>query len=216
MKVPDTPIDVIKKIESLVKGTGLSPLDLDKAGALVVDGGDKETFLKWSTRFQRLFRYHDLSVLELCDFISEGGMPVAHLLLESQRHEVLSVAYRIMGMAVDAADSHSKIELATPVLAEEFSVLAGGLLVISWAFATKEERKALLAGVFKEAKIDDLARDALLVEPPVEVLDAMSDSAGILEQIAGEIDIDSSVFPRPLYPPTHPATSYNIMAVKES
>ena len=215
MNQPGTPLEVIRQIKALFYNTGINLLGIDQGEKLALNGGAKEEFAKWSNIFQRLFRYYDLCTLELCEFISEGGMGVAHLLLESRKFEVLSIAYRITGMAVDAADPDSDKSLVAPVVKDEVGAMAGGLLVLFWAFATKEERENILNGDFFSAELDDLTKDTLLNATPIQVLESTSDAAGALEELAESVSFDSTLFGRLIYPPMHPATSFHTMATKE-
>lgn len=210
----DHPMDLLERLQELFAGTGLHLLGLDDAFAFV-QGQTPGEYAQWSTFFQRLYRYHDFCALELGEVTSEGGAGVAHLLVECRRNETLSGAYRLVAMAIDASDPDNAKAVFNPTpLQDELDLVAGGMAVLFWAFATRKQRQAFLDKAASES-LDSEKTAALLVAPPLEILEPMGELAAAIEDLAAESPPKASDFKRPIYPPMHPAASYQEPASEE-
>lgn len=204
----DTPIGLLSRIDNLTKGTGIELIGISRL-LKQLDAGSVDGLEQWSLLFQRLYRYDDLLSLEFCSAVADGKMDVAHLMVEAKKHEAQSIAYRLAGLAVDAAIPDNDKGIPGPVAEDELAAMAGCLLALYWAFASLTEREALLKEVFSDCDTDDLTRNTLMNAPPIAVIEPMSDASGALEDMASEVEFDSSIFARPVYPPLHPATQYD-------
>lgn len=202
-----SPVDMLKKVDALLECTGLEVIGLQDAINLLANPVP-DAFTKISVCMQRLFRYHDFCALELGELTTEGGLEVVHLLVEQKRHEALAGAYRLSGMAVDAADPDKSMGIPpAPVIEEEFAGIAFSIMHIFWAFATRQEREQLLSRFAQRgaALPSPEKLESLVIAAPVDVLAPLGEISNMLDDFAESIPSDGSIYHRRLYPPIHPA-----------
>ena len=198
-----TPAGILQQLVALFDQTGIALLFVADA-SLFLENGNGPAFEKWSTFFNRLYRYHDFCALELSELIAQGGKGADHLPVEMKKHEALSGAYRLADMAMVAADPGKDKSLPNPaVLEDEMAAIQGAMLILFWAFATRTERQ-LFSDTFKTLpEADDLA--LLIDASPNDSLTPMGDVGSLLEDLAEDLPIEKNMFGRMIYPPQHPA-----------
>ena len=203
---------LLPRLEILFARSGFEVAGLRKAAAFLATPDDPAGFAQWSTLFARLYRYHDFCALELADALAADPKSAVHLCAEAKRHEALSGAYRLAGMAVDDADPAGRTKAPPPAaLADEFAAVAGSLLTLFWAFAGPAERRAMLDERFAPDAVDDGTRLTLLAATPAAVLEPMGEIACALEDLAAQ-NPEAAALVRPVYPPLHPAADYRSAA----
>ncbi len=210
------PVDVLNRLASMFDSTGIDLIGVNSA-SLFLESKEPGTFAQWSMYFQRLYRYHDFCNLELSEVTAEGGQQVAHLLVEARRHEALSIAYRIAGLAIDTADpDNDQIKaLSAPMVKDELDVAAANLLTCFWAFASEIERRNFIKDYCANHTPDEKTLEMLFKSTPEAILEIMGEPANALEDLAAEFDLSGNMFSRPIYPPLHPAAQYNAIATDE-
>jgi hypothetical protein len=206
---------LLAHLDELFRHTGIDLDGLGRSCELVEGKAESTGFADHSMFLQRLYRYHDFCALELSETLenAEGGI---HLAVEQRRHEVLSAAYRLAGMAVDAANPADDRGLpAQGAIDDGLAAVAGGLFVLFWAFGSVDERKALISRLYPDGVpegVEDL--DGLIQAAPTEVLDPMGELGMTAEELAEGAQVSGETFGRWFYPPLHAAASWETLADK--
>jgi len=198
-----TPATLLESLVQRFEPTGIALLGAKDARSFL-DTGKGPSFKKWSTYFQRLYRYHDFCALGLSELTAEGGKGAEHLLVELKKHKALAGAYRLADMAVVAANPDLEKGLPNPaVLDDEIAAISGALRILFWAFATLDERKQILQAL--PNPIEEQDRAQLLEASPNQCLAPLSEAGALIEDLAEDPQSRPIRFGRAFYPPLHPA-----------